>query len=157
MSRYTHFTKLKHLIFLNGGSTNDSTYAIVIAETCPSWHHRRLPLLSLHSGFIPLGMGNGVLHQGWSQWILPHISSCHGWAISDLRQGSRCHWVRPETARGSKNVNKTSFYDIYVFICVHLQSVITLITPNSDKVDSTDRINQMLSSKLAWRGSQRIL
>jgi hypothetical protein len=31
MSKYTHFTKLKHLIFLNGGSIRDVTTVIFTA------------------------------------------------------------------------------------------------------------------------------
>ena len=52
------------------------------------------PTASPPHAFWLAKIGNHVLYPGWSWWILPRIYS-RGWAVSDLRRGLCCHWLRP--------------------------------------------------------------
>jgi hypothetical protein len=62
MSRYTHFTKLKHLIFLNGGSITKAQWQPMLDSTVkivPAWQRGLIARLgSWEAGFGEISHGS---------------------------------------------------------------------------------------------------
>jgi hypothetical protein len=67
MSKYTHFTKLKHLIFLNGGSP-----LIFLLNVMVLWE--------MHVGLVMTTMGGIPLCFCWMTWFLLSLHD-QSWAM----------------------------------------------------------------------------